>query len=67
MADGKRPKATKVNRRLEYRDAVPPGDDAGPAGVREPRQPKPSGPLTDAGALPASESPHMITLPEPRR
>jgi hypothetical protein len=41
--------------------------DAGSAGVREPRRPKPLGPLADAGELPVPEPPRMITLPDPRR
>jgi hypothetical protein len=43
------------------------GDDAGSAGVREPRNPKPLGPRADAGELPVPESQFAITLPDPRR
>lgn len=43
------------------------GDDAGSAGVREPRQPKPLGPRADAGALPLPEARFAVTLPDPRR
>ena len=43
------------------------GGDAGSAGVREPRYPKPLGPLADAGELPVPEPPLMIALPDPRR
>ncbi|HEY0452724.1 hypothetical protein [Actinophytocola sp.] len=42
-------------------------DDDGSAGVREPRRPKPLGPMSDAGALPEPEPPMMISLPDPRR
>lgn len=42
-------------------------DDDGSAGVREPRRPKPLGPMSDAGALPEPEPPMLITLPDPRR
>jgi hypothetical protein len=42
------------------------GDD-GSAGVREPRHPKPLGPMSDAGALPVPVPPQLITLPDPRR
>ncbi|MGH3761789.1 hypothetical protein [Actinophytocola sp.] len=42
------------------------GDD-GSAGVREPRSPKPLGPMSDAGALPEPQPPMMIALPDPRR
>lgn len=47
----------------------PPGDeggDAGSAGVREPRHPKPLGPLADAGERPVPEPPTMVALPDPR-
>lgn len=43
------------------------GGDAGSAGVREPRHPKPLGPLADAGELPVPEPPRMVALPDPRR
>jgi hypothetical protein len=43
------------------------GGDAGSAGVREPRHPKPSGPLADAGEIPMPEQKFAITLPDPRR
>jgi hypothetical protein len=39
----------------------------GTAGVREPRDPLPLGPMSDAGALPIPEPPTMIALPDPRR
>jgi hypothetical protein len=42
-------------------------EDGGAAGVREPRHPKPFGPMSDAGALPIPEPPTMIALPDPRR
>ncbi|HEX5118274.1 MAG TPA: hypothetical protein VFW65_24075 [Pseudonocardiaceae bacterium] len=42
-----------------------PGDD-GSAGVREPRRPKPKGPVSGAGARPAPEAPLVATLPDPR-
>jgi hypothetical protein len=41
--------------------------DAGSAGVREPRHPKPLGPLADAGELPVPEPQFAVTLPDPRR
>lgn len=52
----------------------PPGDDGdgdwgwdeGSAGVREPRHPKPLGPLADAGELPVPQPPAMVALPDPR-
>jgi hypothetical protein len=42
-------------------------DDAGSAGVREPRHPKPLGPMADAGELPLPEPQVAVTLPDPRR
>jgi hypothetical protein len=42
-----------------------PGDD-GSAGVREPRRPKPKGPVSGAGALPDPEPPLVAVLPDPR-
>lgn len=55
------------------RESVPDGygwrddeDDDGSAGVREPRHPKPFGPMSGAGALPEPEPPVMIALPDPR-
>lgn len=41
--------------------------DAGSAGVREPRHPKPLGPRADAGELPEPRPTFAITLPDPRR
>lgn len=41
--------------------------DDGSASVREPRRPKPLGPLADAGELPPPQPPTMVTLPDPRR
>ena len=41
--------------------------DAGSAGVREPRHPKPLGPRADAGELPIPQPPLVVTLPDPRR
>jgi hypothetical protein len=53
------------------RDFNPPGhgdgDDSGSAGVREPRHPKPLGPMSGAGELPVPVPPTMIALPDPRR
>lgn len=43
------------------------GGDDGSAGVREPRHPKPLGPMSEAGALPEPEPPVMIDLPDPRQ
>ncbi|MFL6123386.1 hypothetical protein [Actinophytocola sp.] len=43
------------------------GDDAGSAGVREPRHPKPLGPRADAGELPTPQPQFAVTLPDPRR
>lgn len=77
--DGKR---SRGSRRLDYRrpqrEPVPaagPWDDfwdddegdAGSAGVREPRHPKPLGPMTDAGELPLPEPLFAVALPDPRR
>jgi hypothetical protein len=42
-----------------------PGDD-GAAGVREPRRPKPKGPVSGAGALPEPTQPLVAALPDPR-
>ncbi len=42
-----------------------PGDD-GSAGVREPRRPKPKGPVSGAGVLPEPEPPLAALLPDPR-
>lgn len=50
--------------------ASPPDDefpDDGSAGVREPRHPKPKGPVSGAGALPEPEMEFVATLPDPRR
>jgi hypothetical protein len=66
-----------VSRRAK-REAVPAGPwedgwygddegDAGSAGVREPRRPKPYGPLADAGVLPEPGPALVVTLPDPRR
>jgi len=41
------------------------GDD-GSAGVREPRRPKPKGPVSGAGALPEPTPSLVATLPDPR-
>jgi hypothetical protein len=45
-----------------------PGDDPddGSAGVREPRRPKPKGPVSGAGALPEPEPSLVAALPDPR-
>ncbi|HEX3648380.1 MAG TPA: hypothetical protein VHV49_08125 [Pseudonocardiaceae bacterium] len=40
--------------------------DDGAAGVREPRRPKPKGPMSDAGARPEPEPPLVASLPDPR-
>lgn len=46
---------------------VPPDeDDDGTAGVREPRRPKPKGPVSDAGARPEPEAEFVAVLPDPR-
>jgi hypothetical protein len=42
------------------------GDDAGSAGVREPRRPLPSGPLSAAGTLPEPEPPTYLKLADAR-
>jgi hypothetical protein len=77
--DLKRPRGGKGRRgvfRRPKREEVPvgPGEwfddddgDAGSAGVREPRHPKPLGPRADAGELPMPEPQFAITLPDPRR
>ncbi|HKN97999.1 MAG TPA: hypothetical protein VJX10_12840 [Pseudonocardiaceae bacterium] len=41
------------------------GDD-GTAGVREPRRPKPKGPVSGAGVLPEPQPPLVAALPDPR-
>ncbi|HYQ69332.1 hypothetical protein [Actinophytocola sp.] len=63
--------------RRRKREAVPAGpwdgsrndgeDEAGSAGVREPRHPKPLGPRADAGELPVPKPRFLVTLPDPRR
>jgi hypothetical protein len=71
--------ARRLEYRSPKRDAVPAsgtkdfdprfgdeGDDAGSAGVREPRHPKPLGPRADAGELPMPEPQFVVTLPDPR-
>jgi hypothetical protein len=48
---------------------LPPDDelpDDGSAGVREPRRPKPKGPVSDAGAIPEPEPQFAAMLPDPR-
>lgn len=44
-----------------------PGFDDGSAGVREPRRPKPPGPLSAAAELPEPEPPTYLTLSDARR
>lgn len=46
-------------------DPGPEGDD-GSAGVREPRHPKPSGPVSGAGVKPDPEPELVVSLPDPR-
>ncbi|HEX3789060.1 MAG TPA: hypothetical protein VHW44_14455 [Pseudonocardiaceae bacterium] len=41
-------------------------DEDGSAGVREPRRPKPKGPVSGAAELPISEPPLVASLPDPR-
>lgn len=41
-------------------------DPDGSAGVREPRRPKPLGPMSGAGELPEPEPFLVATLPDPR-
>lgn len=38
----------------------------GTAGVREPRRPKPSGPMSGAGQRPVPDAPLVAVLPDPR-
>lgn len=56
----------KVARQVKYgwpRSIRPDdGDDDGGAGVREPREPLPPSPLSDAGARPLPEPPVAIRL-----
>lgn len=40
--------------------------EGGTAGVREPRRPKPSGPMSGAGERPVPEPELMAVLPDPR-
>lgn len=70
--EARRPRGRRGRR--PTREAVPadtgrpddePGDD-GSAGVREPRRPKPKGPVSGAGALPEPEPPLVASLPDPR-
>ncbi|HEV7647398.1 MAG TPA: hypothetical protein VGP26_04480 [Actinophytocola sp.] len=57
-----------VRESVIFNDPGPDDDgDDGSAGVREPRHPKPLGPMSDAGALPVPVPPQLITLPDPRR
>ncbi|HVV22030.1 MAG TPA: hypothetical protein VHF06_21535 [Pseudonocardiaceae bacterium] len=51
--------------RRSFFDDDNPGDD-GSAGVREPRRPKPTGPVSGAGALPEPQPPLIAVLPDPR-
>ena len=44
----------------------PDDPDPGSASVREPRRPKPLGPLSDAGELPLPQQHVTMTLPDPR-
>jgi hypothetical protein len=76
--DGRRGVSRRLDYRRPQREPVPaagPWDDAwdddegdaGSAGVREPRHPKPLGPMADAGELPVPEPPLAVALPDPRR
>lgn len=49
-----------------FDDPDDPGRPDGTAGVREPRRPKPSGPLSDAGERPVPEPFVAACLPDPR-
>jgi hypothetical protein len=49
------------------RDQGPDDPDAGSAGVREPRLPKPLGPMSGAGQRPLPEPPLIASLPDPRQ
>ncbi|MBB4676441.1 hypothetical protein [Crossiella cryophila] len=42
-------------------------DDPGGAGVREPRRPRPPGPLSGAAAAEPPAPAQRVTLPDPRR
>ena len=48
-------------------DLDDPDDPEGSAGVREPRRPKPLGPISGAGALPEPAPFLVAVLPDPRR
>jgi hypothetical protein len=41
-------------------------DDDGSAGVREPRRPKPLGPMSSAGERPMPQQEFAVSLPDPR-
>jgi hypothetical protein len=41
--------------------------EGGSAGVREPRRPKPLGPMSGAGELPTPEPPTYLVMSDPRR
>jgi hypothetical protein len=40
--------------------------DDGSSGVREPRRPKPFGPVSGAGQRPVPDDPIAVSLPDPR-
>ena len=49
------------------RDRGPDDPGEGSAGVREPRRPKPLGPMSGAGERPVPEPPLAASLPDPRQ
>lgn len=65
---------TRLTYRRPSRDSVTsapgvhpddPGDE-GAAGVREPRRPKPNGPVSGAGVKPEPVPEYVVALPDPR-
>ncbi|HEV3355312.1 MAG TPA: hypothetical protein VG247_00885 [Pseudonocardiaceae bacterium] len=49
-----------------YRDGGDGPDGDGTAGVREPRRPKPLGPMSSAGERPMPPPEFAVSLPDPR-
>jgi hypothetical protein len=61
------PQRESVTADPNYRDEGDGPDGDGSAGVREPRHPKPLGPMSSAGERPMPQQDFAICLPDPRQ